>query len=67
MTTPTASRIPMLLPLAASLARNHNDANVICLGRRTSTLPDCQNLIDIWLTTPFSGGERHLRRISKMG
>lgn len=53
-------------PIMAELSRSHNDANVICLGRRTSTLDECKNLVDIWLKTPFSGGERHCRRIAKM-
>ena len=51
----------------ARLSRDHNDANVIALGRRILTLEQCLRLIDIWLDTPFSGGERHQRRVSKMG
>jgi ribose 5-phosphate isomerase B len=51
----------------ARLSRKHNDANVICLGRRISTLEECLRFIDIWLETGFSGGERHVRRIEKMG
>lgn len=51
----------------AELSRSHNNANVICLGRRTTTLEDCKTFIDIWLETPFSAGERHNRRIAKMG
>ncbi len=53
-------------PEMALLAREHNDANVICLGKRLNTLRECLNLIDIFLNTPFSNGERHLRRITKM-
>ena len=48
------------------LARQHNDANIICVGRRILSLSDCIKLVDIWLDTPFSEGERHERRISKM-
>lgn len=54
-------------PEMARLARTHNNANVICLGRRILSLDECLNLIDIWLETPFSEGERHQRRINKMG
>ena len=54
-------------PDMARLSREHNNANVICLGRRILTLDDCIRLIDIWLDTPFSGGERHTRRVEKMG
>ncbi len=48
------------------LARNHNNANILCIGRRISTLEECKHLIDIFLNTEFSGGERHVRRIDKM-
>lgn len=54
-------------PEMARLSREHNNANVIALGRRTLSLEQCKELIDIWLETPFSGGERHKRRIAKMG
>lgn len=53
-------------PDMARLAREHNDANVICLGRRILPVEGCFRLVDIWLETPFSGGERHARRVSKM-
>lgn len=51
----------------ARLAREHNDANVICIGRRILSLAECNEHIDIFLSTPFSGGERHKRRVAKMG
>jgi len=54
-------------PDMARLSREHNDANVLCLGRRILTLPQCLELIKLWLDTTFSGGERHCRRIHKMG
>jgi len=54
-------------PEMARLTREHNDSNVIALGRRISTLEECLEYIDIWLDTPFSGGERHNRRIAKLG
>ena len=54
-------------PDMARLSREHNNANVICLGRRILSLDACFQLIDIWLDTPFSGGERHTRRVTKMG
>jgi len=50
----------------ARLAREHNDANVICVGQRILSLEECIKLVDIWLETPFSEGERHQRRVSKM-
>jgi ribose 5-phosphate isomerase B len=53
-------------PEMALLAREHNNANVICLGKRLNTLRECVSLVDIFLNTPYSGGERHQRRIGKM-
>lgn len=51
----------------ARLSREHNDANVLCLGRRVLSLEQCLEMIKAWLETSFSGGERHCRRIQKMG
>lgn len=50
----------------ARLARDHNNANILCLGRRISTLDECKRLIKRFLEAGFSGGERHLRRINKL-
>lgn len=50
----------------AKLARQHNDANIICLGERTTPTQDAVRLLEIFLKTPFDGG-RHQRRIDKMG
>lgn len=50
----------------ARLAREHNDANVLCMGRRTMSLDQCLKVLEVWLDTPFSGGERHRRRIEKL-
>ena len=47
----------------AKLAREHNDANVISLGGRMHDEAYCLQLVDTFLTTPFTGDERHLRRI----
>jgi len=52
-------------PLGARLARQHNDANVICFGGRmigTEVALDCLN---VFLTTEFVGG-RHAGRVSKL-
>ena len=48
------------------LARNHNDANILCLGSRISSIDDCKRLIGLFLETDFSQGERHQRRIRKL-
>ena len=47
----------------AKLARQHNDANVISLGGRMHDEKLCLELVDTFLSTPFSSDERHVRRI----
>jgi ribose 5-phosphate isomerase B len=48
------------------LSRQHNDANVLSLSGRFLTLEQMKTAIKIWLETPFSGAERHTRRIKKL-
>jgi ribose 5-phosphate isomerase B len=48
---------------SASLARHHNDANVISLGQRMIPLETALRIVEIWLTTEFDGG-RHAQRIA---
>ena len=45
------------------LAREHNDANVISVGGRMHTVDDMTRFIEVFLTTEFTGEERHVRRI----
>lgn len=54
-------------PEMARLSREHNDSNVLCLGRRVLSLPECYAIIDAWLAQDVSDVERHQRRIKKMG
>lgn len=49
----------------ARLARQHNDANVLVLGSRTSGWETAQDCVRAFLETEFEGG-RHQRRIDKM-
>lgn len=51
----------------ADLSREHNDANVLCIGRRILTLKECIEIVDAWLERPFSDSQRHRRRVAKMG
>ena len=51
---------------AAKLARQHNNANVLCLGGRMTDFETAKQLVDTFLTTPFEGG-RHERRVSQLG
>jgi len=53
-------------PLSAALAREHNDANVIALGARLIGLDMAKACLTAFLATPF-GGDRHLRRVAKLG
>lgn len=48
------------------LSRTHNDANVLSLSSRFLTTDEMRQAVQIWLDTPFSGDERHARRISKL-
>ena len=47
----------------ARLAREHNDANVVGIGARMHTLDEASAIVTAFLATPFSGNERHARRI----
>jgi len=49
--------------LTASLAREHNDANVISIGGRMHSQDEMARFIGIFLDTDFTGEERHARRI----
>ncbi|TFV81944.1 ribose-5-phosphate isomerase [Microbacterium sp. dk485] len=50
----------------AELAREHNDANVIAIGARQHTFDEASAFIDRFVATPFSGDERHSRRIAQI-
>jgi ribose 5-phosphate isomerase B len=50
----------------AVLAREHNDANVISVGGRMHTVEEMTHFVDVFIRTPFSGDERHVRRIAMM-
>ncbi len=47
----------------AALAREHNDANVVSVGARMHSLDEAARLVERFVTTPFSGDSRHVRRI----
>lgn len=50
----------------ARLTRDHNDANVLCIGSRVVGDGVACDLVQVWLATAFSGGERHRRRLDKL-
>ena len=51
----------------ARLSRQHNCANVLCIGKRMLSLEACKEIIDAWLDEPCSEVDRHQRRVAKMG
>jgi ribose 5-phosphate isomerase B len=48
------------------LSRQHNDANMLSIAARFVSMSDIQNVVKLWLDTPFSGEPRHVRRIDKL-
>ncbi len=50
----------------ARLARSHNDANVISLGARQHTPAQAAAFVDAFLAEPFSGDDRHARRVAQL-
>ena len=49
----------------AKACREHNDANILCLGARVLTLEQIKEIVEIWLDTPFAGG-RHALRVAML-
>jgi ribose 5-phosphate isomerase B len=50
----------------ARLAREHNDANVVAVGGRMHSREDMTRFVEVFLAEPFSGEERHVRRIGQL-
>ena len=50
----------------AERSREHNDANVLALGADTVSADQALKIVEKWLATPFSNGERHERRVRKI-
>lgn len=50
----------------AKHAKEHSNANVLCLGGRTVKPPLAKKIVKIWLETPFIPKERHIRRFNKV-
>ncbi len=49
----------------AEMARRHNDANVLCIGERTTGAGVAEQIVRIFVATDFEGG-RHQRRVAKI-
>jgi ribose 5-phosphate isomerase B len=49
----------------AEMSRRHNDTNVLCLSGDRADVNETEQIVNVWITTPFDGG-RHQRRIDKI-
>ena len=47
-------------------SRSHNDSNILSLGARFLEASEAMEAVKLWLETPFSGDERHVRRLKKL-
>ncbi|MGN6165308.1 MAG: ribose 5-phosphate isomerase B [Flavisolibacter sp.] len=52
-------------PEIASLARQHNNANIICIPARFVSTPEAEEMVNIFFATAFEGG-RHQNRVQKI-
>ena len=52
--------------LEARLTREHNDANMMAIGAGFTGPNMAKEMVRVFLSTAFSGGERHARRVQKM-
>lgn len=51
---------------SARYTREHNDANILTLGGRVIDSGLAKEIVKVWLSTDFSGEERHLKRLNKI-
>jgi ribose 5-phosphate isomerase B len=49
-----------------NMSRNHNDANILCIGGRVLQIEEAMRLVNIFIRAQFSNDERHKRRISEI-
>ncbi len=47
-------------------SREHNNSNILSLGARFLSDEQMMSAVDLWLNTPYSGSERHVRRLMKI-
>jgi ribose 5-phosphate isomerase B len=54
------------VPHEIEVSREHNNANILSLGARFLSVEEAKDAVKRWLTTPFQGAERHVRRLKKI-
>lgn len=47
-------------------SREHNNSNILSLGARYFTEESMMEAVNLWLKTPYTGSERHVRRLAKI-
>src|SRR5581483_1053389 len=52
--------------LTAERSKEHNDSNILVLGSELQSDEDAKRFLEIWLSTPYSGEERHERRLGEI-
>jgi ribose 5-phosphate isomerase B len=68
----TANKVPGIRAaqcedcFTARASREHNDANILCLGSRVIGMGLALDIVEVWLASEFSGDERHRRRLGKV-
>ncbi len=53
--------------MTARLTREHNDANMLAMGAKCVDADLAKKIVEVFLNTPFSEGERHIRRVKMLG
>lgn len=53
-------------PEIVAVSRAHNDSNILSLGVRFMTEEEAKSIVKDWLAAPFSGEDRHMRRLEKI-
>ena len=56
---------PQMVPLIKA-SRDHNNSNIFAIGARFCTLEQAKEAVKLWLETPFSNADRHVRRLQKI-
>ena len=54
-------------PLCAELAREHNDANVLCIGGKIIGSVIAMRIVEVWMSTDPLTAEKYVRRREKVG